>query len=423
MEKEIDVDTATLQLPAVDIDIGIPAAPAANLFVPPLPISKNCVWKTVKAESGVDVEIAVDVYLPAPALTPGPTLSAISSSSSKCKPGNGDGKLQGKCKGSDSAKGDHQLLPIMLFIHGGAWLGSNRSDYCRPLFHQFLELGFVVASMDYRLRPETNLEGQLEDVRDVEGWLRGSGGGLGEVLKGMRMEIGGRGSGIRVDVERVVVVGASAGAHLALLTPKLWTKPPSAILSMYGPTTIHSLQYQQKGRFSKRCSLPCTAETLAAATNYALPPTEKKISQTGQDNYRPRNIMARHLFESGMMAEFLIKGLVRGKEGELCFPERGSATKEEIDSISPIHLLTTRQHPYPPVYQVMGTSDDVFDPLHVHDFHDELNKQGIPAHKVLVPNVLHAFDILAEIGGEVDREIVGPAVRWVARWVGVEEEM
>ena len=55
----------------------------------------------------------------------------------------------------------------------------------------------------------------------------------------------------------------------------------------------------------------------------------------------------------------------------------------------------------------------------VHDFHDALTAQGIPAHKVLVPNVLHAFDILAEIGGDVDREIVSPAVRWIAKWVGV----
>jgi len=354
------------------------------------------VWKTVDGS----IDIAVDMYLP-------PSASSSASASDSASTRSGIGKSK-EC-GTGVEKGDPH--PVMLFIHGGAWLGSNRSDYCRPLFHQFLELGFVVTSMDYRLRPETSLEGQLDDVRDVEGWLRGK-GGLGEVLTGM-------GKGVEVNAEKIVVVGASAGAHLALLTPKLWTKPPSAILSMYGPTTIHSLQYQQKGRFSKRCNLPCTPETLAAAINYGQPPTEKRISQTGQDNYRPRNVMARHLFESGIMAEFLIKGLVRGKQGELCFPEPGSVSKEEIDAISPLHLLTTRQYPFPPVYQVMGTSDDVFDPLHVHDFHDALTAQGIPAHKVLVPNVLHAFDILAEIGGDVDREIVSPAVRWIAKWVGV----
>jgi acetyl esterase/lipase len=97
-------------------------------------------------------------------------------------------------------------LPIMLFIHGGGWIGSNRTDYSRPLFHDFLSLNFVVCSMDYRLLPETTFTGLTEDVRDVEPWLR-------QVLPvEMKKE------GVDVDGERLVVVGASAGAHLALLT-------------------------------------------------------------------------------------------------------------------------------------------------------------------------------------------------------------
>lgn len=190
MEMEINVDLATLQVP-VDIDLAAP--PTANLFVPPLPISKTCVWKTVDGT----IEIAVDVYLP-------PSASASATDSASTRPGIGKSK---EC-GTGVGKGDPR--PVMLFIHGGAWLGSNRSDYCRPLFYQFLELGFVVTSMDYRLRPETSLEGQLDDVRDVEGWLRGN-GGLEEELRGME-------KGVDVDAERIVVVGASAGAHLALLT-------------------------------------------------------------------------------------------------------------------------------------------------------------------------------------------------------------
>lgn len=139
----------------------------ANPIVPPLPaplpVSKTCVYKVVGKTS-----IPLDIYLPT------------------------------------SKNG--QKHPIMLFIHGGGWLGANRTDYCRPLFYQFLKLGFVVAAMDYRLRPETSLEGQLSDVRDVEGWLRNY---LGSETRVSKTE---------VDSEKIVVVGASAGAHLALLT-------------------------------------------------------------------------------------------------------------------------------------------------------------------------------------------------------------
>lgn len=56
----------------------------------------------------------------------------------------------------------------MLFIHGGSWTGGDRFDHSRPLFQNFLAMGFIVTSMDYRLLPETSLSGQLEDIRDVE---------------------------------------------------------------------------------------------------------------------------------------------------------------------------------------------------------------------------------------------------------------
>ena len=94
----------------------------------------------------------------------------------------------------------------MLFIHGGGWTGGTRSDYCRPLFQHFLSLGFIVGSMDFRLLPETSFAGQLEDVRDVEPWLR-------HVLPSHLHR-----DGMNLTVNDIVVVGASAGAHLALLT-------------------------------------------------------------------------------------------------------------------------------------------------------------------------------------------------------------
>lgn len=66
----------------------------------------------------------------------------------------------------------------------------------------------MVVSADYRLLPESDfLTGQLEDIRDLEDWLR-------RMLPGLVMQS----ADIRVDSEAIVVLGASAGAHLALLT-------------------------------------------------------------------------------------------------------------------------------------------------------------------------------------------------------------
>lgn len=133
----------------------------------PLPISKTAFYKTVGETS-----ISVDIYLP-------------------------------------TVQDDFQTPhPIVLYIHGGGWAGGNRGDYSRPLFRRFLLQNYIVCSMDYRLLPETSFEGQLEDVKDIEPWLRNS---LQDELNGAGLKAG-------IDREKIVVVGASAGALLALLT-------------------------------------------------------------------------------------------------------------------------------------------------------------------------------------------------------------
>ena len=133
----------------------------------PIPVSKTYIYKTVSS-----ISIPIDVYLPPK------------------NPQNGS---------------PH---PIILFIHGGGWTGSNRTDYCRPLFIRCVAKSFIVASMDYRLLPETPFQGQLEDIQDVEPWLRYQ---LQASLKADNLDC-------KVDGENLLVVGASAGAHLALLT-------------------------------------------------------------------------------------------------------------------------------------------------------------------------------------------------------------
>lgn len=137
---------------------------------PALPVFKTCIYKTVG-----ELSIKVDLYLPPP--------------------------------------GNAKFYKIALFIHGGGWTGSNRTDYSRPLFHRFLSLSFIVASMDYRLLPETGFKGQLEDIRDIEPWLRTA----------LPSELGETSS--HFNVSNIIVVGASAGALLALLTVRASALP------------------------------------------------------------------------------------------------------------------------------------------------------------------------------------------------------
>ncbi len=99
-----------------------------------------------------------------------------------------------------------QPLPVTLYIPGGGWTSVDRTDYSRPLFYELLSYGFVVCCINYRLLPESSFTEQKEDVKDVETWIR-------QRLPGKLERIG-----VKIDGNKIVVGGGSAGGHLALLT-------------------------------------------------------------------------------------------------------------------------------------------------------------------------------------------------------------
>lgn len=88
-------------------------------------------------------------------------------------------------------------------------------------------------SVDYRLCPEVNvIEGPICDVRDAYVWIQKK---LSEVTSRF---------GISVDTTRIVSIGWSSGAHLAMslawTTTEIKVQPPAAILGFYGPTDFES---------------------------------------------------------------------------------------------------------------------------------------------------------------------------------------
>jgi acetyl esterase/lipase len=87
--------------------------------------------------------------------------------------------------------------PAMVWIHGGGFvIGSapNEDLACRRMA---AEAGCVVASVDYRLAPETPAPGSVHDCYAALAWLHRNTGSLG------------------VDPARVAIGGASAGGGLA----------------------------------------------------------------------------------------------------------------------------------------------------------------------------------------------------------------
>ena len=52
---------------------------------------------------------------------------------------------------------------MIVFVHGGAWIGGNKSQYQR-LGKKLLEVGFCAAIVDYRLAPGAVHPAPLEDL-------------------------------------------------------------------------------------------------------------------------------------------------------------------------------------------------------------------------------------------------------------------
>ena len=65
-------------------------------------------------------------------------------------------------------------LPTVVDIHGGGWMYGDRGlnrNYCMALAAQ----GYAVMGMSYRLLPETDLQGQVQDVFASLHWLEDHG--------------------------------------------------------------------------------------------------------------------------------------------------------------------------------------------------------------------------------------------------------
>jgi acetyl esterase/lipase len=88
--------------------------------------------------------------------------------------------------------------PIAVFLYGGRWQEGRREDY-RFVGAALAARGILVVVPDYRRYPDVRFPGFVEDAALAVAWTRGH-----------AREFGG-------DPDRIVLIGHSAGAHIAAL--------------------------------------------------------------------------------------------------------------------------------------------------------------------------------------------------------------
>ncbi len=123
------------------------------------------------------------------------------------------------------------VTPVIVYIHGGCLMSGSRNIINKQQAELYLQAGFSVISLDYRLAPESKLPAIIDDLKDFFIWLKESANEL------------------HIDPERIGVVGHSAGGYLALMSGFCVTPQPQAIVALYGYGDITGQWYTQPDPF------------------------------------------------------------------------------------------------------------------------------------------------------------------------------
>ena len=94
--------------------------------------------------------------------------------------------------------------PVVLYIHGGGWVSGDKGEWDEGFIDYLFQSGIAFASMEYRLTADSRFSertfpAQIQDVKGAIRYLRASAGSY------------------KLDPDRIITWGSSAGGHLSAL--------------------------------------------------------------------------------------------------------------------------------------------------------------------------------------------------------------
>lgn len=232
-------------------------------------------------------------------------------------------------------------FPVVVQLYGGSWRSGDPDEHSD--FAEWLTAaGYVVFAIDYRHAPESHWPAQLADVDSALAWINA------------------HSNEYEADTTRIVLLGRSAGAHLALMSAYEKSRPGiRGVVSLYGPIDL--------------------------AASYRDPPHPDPLG-------------------------------VRAIEEEFIGgpPNKFAAAYEDA---SPMKYATAeRARSLPPTLLLYGGRDNVVEPKYGRLFAEKLNESGTSAAYLEIPWAEHGFDeVFSGVSSQLSLYYVERFLAWADR--------
>ncbi len=250
-----------------------------------------------------------------------------------------------------------------IYMHGSAWSVWDKNKGTQGFFRHLTAQGHVVMDVAYRLFPETDMMGMVQDAHHAVAWMKAN----AEVY--------------RVDPNRIVIGGGSAGGHLALMAGYTAfnkdflpddLRPSDAsvkgVISLYGPTDLKAAYFH--------CRQDLTD---------SLPEGKQKKRDSGGMPLWMQKLMGENYHRLGLDKEI---------EPGMLTPMFGGNPVEKPEMYAQFSPITHVHDRCPQTLLIQGEHDILVPPIATRELHSRLVAEKIPAILHILPQADHAFDLI-----------------------------
>jgi acetyl esterase/lipase len=242
------------------------------------------------------------------------------------------------------------VRPVIVWIHGGGLITGGRGGPALAQRKRYLDAGYVIVSIDYRLAPETKLPAIAQDVRDAIQWVRGKGPEL-----------------YQIDPQRVAVVGHSAGGYLTLMAGCMVEPRPQALIAFYGYGDVDGDWYAKPSAYHRQARPLFSKEEARQAIG---------VKETTSGGAKGRGNFYTYCRQNGLWPQEVV-----GFDP--------ATQPREFDRFCPLRNVTKD---YPPTLLLHGDRDTDVPHEQSVAMAAALKRVGVPHEFISIPGGEHGFD-------------------------------